>query len=314
MNSTSRPQAPGLGGAPVSALPLANSLLEAPGPFKTFYSLPSDMMNLLASLVLASFAVAHQDPPSDCELTGESTSAYSFGDPVSTTTTGDEYLFTCPDGTVIRRQITLRVTTREVTVTTTRTQVSPSGAGPCPDVVSVSGFTEVLSEHTVESGEVCVDPDECCVIVNHTWSYEFGDPDPPVETKTTRRIECPDGSPGTETTTVTTHSGRRRKKFVQNREARGDCDPEETCDPVTFFGPWTYFTTGGARTVTTDCDRSTHSVTPLGTYPRSSVAARTEPSPWKARKGTLSDSLRLTQPVEIRDPSWTRELQQRHAF
>jgi hypothetical protein len=192
----------------------------------------------LAAALLPLFTTLSPTPQGDpdCAPNGQSTTTSIYG-PVEEECATSSYPYTCSDGSIINKETETCSLTRKVTRTTVKKQSSPSGL-PCPDIVTIDTYTELVGFEVYEYGELCpVAPNVCCVVYAHGWEYENGG------TKIKSRMEsreivCPDGSQGIETTATQTLYQKRRVRSWTWSQPSGDCDEGETCEDTETFGSW----------------------------------------------------------------------------
>ncbi|MFT7671498.1 MAG: hypothetical protein ACI8X5_004217 [Planctomycetota bacterium] len=191
--------------------------------------------------------------PADCTPTGQVIVEYSepvFG---SVSCVESEYLEVCDGGVKILKKFSVCITESIVTITTTTVKVDEFG-NDC-STVSLRYITEKVANTTAELGPFCPSaPNICCEVVGSGWNYEWAPlRSPPEISQSTSPIECRDGTPGTETTTVIeTYKDRRVISWTES-EAIGNCDGSEVCGRIETPGPWVPELIGTDTTTSNDC-------------------------------------------------------------
>jgi hypothetical protein len=214
---------------------------------------------------LPEFSLPHTRPTSNtlyaqdengCAPTGDVLYELTVGDPGAPVVTTSEILYTCENGSVIKRTMTRSTTYRTITQRWTYNQTSPIPGVVCPPQVVTNNTTELASDtYDYSYSPTC--PGECCYLVSSSVKYEYDTtmiPEP--QQVKTEPHECPDGTMGKKITLSRNMLNKyrvvRTDRYVPNCPGTLGSD----CPPHVVPGPWIPFVAQWYIQTKIDCDGS----------------------------------------------------------
>lgn len=158
--------------------------------------------------------------------------------------------FTCPDGTVVQREVKHSVWYRSGVKRWTYEKASPQAGVACPPDVLDVPFTEVAIENwTYDDEPVC--PNACCIVRSTESRLEYNFPLTACGTWSSEAgMKCPNGTPGTRTTTTSVFC--KQFRWVTRETYDSKC-PGVACEDILTEGPWAAVEWKRIVTVTTNC-------------------------------------------------------------